>query len=110
MQVEDTHAHAPYSKFYKRQETEDAYEQLQVRPDKLPSTSRQTVMDRALLAWSQVDHTSCSHGFVVNGIANALDGSEDAELSEDIVGFWLGLKMSEVREGVRAEVEEAVRG
>ena len=109
VQVEDTHAHAPYSKCYKRQETMDAYEQLQVRPDKLPSTSRQTVMDRALLAWSQVDHTSCSHGFVANGIANALDGSEDADLSEDIVDFWHGLKMSEVREGVRAEVEEAVR-
>ena len=110
VQVEDTHAHAPYSKYYKRQETEDAYEQLQVRPDKLPSTSRQTVMDRALLAWSQVDHTSCSHGFVANGIANALDGSEDAELSEDIAGFWQELKMSEVREGLRAEVEGAVRG
>jgi hypothetical protein len=110
VQVEDTHAHAPYSKSYKRQETVDAYEQLQVRPDKLPSTSRQTVMDRALLAWSQVDHTSCSHGFVANGIANALDGSEDVELSEDIVGFWHELKMSEVREGVRAEVEKAVWG
>ena len=109
VQVEDTHAHAPYSKYYKRRETEDAYEQLQIRPDKLPSTSRQTVMDRALLAWSQVDHTSRSRRFVVNGIAYALDGSEDAELSEDVVGFWDELKMSEVREGVRVEVEEAVR-
>ena len=36
VQVEDTHAHAPYSKYYKRQETEDAYEQLQVRPTSCP--------------------------------------------------------------------------
>jgi len=110
VQVEDTHAHAPYSKCYKRQETEDAYEQLQVRPDKLPSTSRQTVMNRALSAWSQVDHTSCSHGFVANGITNALDGSEDVELSEDVLSFWHELKMSEVREAMRAEVAEAVHG
>ena len=108
VQVEDTHAHGPYSKEYKRQETEDAYDQLKVRPDRLPSTSRQTVMDRALLAWSHVDHESCSKGFVGNGIANALDGSEDGELTEDVTGFWQEMRMSEVREAVRVEVVEVV--
>ena len=60
VQVEDTRAHAAYSAVYKREETEDAYEQLKLRPYKLPSTSRQTVMDRAARAWSQVDHVAAS--------------------------------------------------
>ena len=79
-----------------------------MRPDKLPSTSRQTVMDRAAAAWGQVDHESCSRVVVSNGITNSLDGSEDAELTDGVVGFWHDLRMSEVRETVRAEVEQAV--
>ena len=58
VQVEDTHAHASYTAKYKRAETQAAWEQLMIRPDKLPSTSRQTVMDRAVLAWGQVDHVA----------------------------------------------------
>ena len=108
VQVEDTHAHASYSAKYKQEETQAAWEQLLIRPDKLPSTSRQTVMDRAMSAWSHVDHVMASRGFVCNGIANALDGSEDDQLSEDVAPFWHELRMSEVREDVRREVEAAV--
>ena len=62
VQVEDTHAHASYSAKYKREETQAAWEQLMIRPDRLPSTSRQTVMDRAMSAWSHVDHAMASMG------------------------------------------------
>ena len=75
VQVEDTHAHAPMTAHYKRREMEESFDQLMVRPDRLPSTSRQTVMERALDAWRDTNHEAASQGFVANGIANALDGS-----------------------------------
>ena len=108
VQVEDTHAHGPYTAKYKQCETDDAWQQLLVRPDKLPSTSRQTVLDRANQAWSFVNHTKCSLGFVENGITNALDGHEDALLTADVVDFWHELDMPAVRERIKKEVDDAV--
>ena len=86
VQVEDTHAHGPMTKAYKKIETLEAHAQLELRPDKLPSTSRQTVMDRALGSWLIVNHESCSHGFDSNGIANKLGGSEDPLLTLEVRG------------------------
>ena len=40
VQVEDTHAHGPMTKIYKKQESLEAYEQLSLRPDRLPSTTQ----------------------------------------------------------------------
>ena len=108
VQVEDTHAHGPYTAEYKRCETEDAYQQLLVRPDRLPSTSRQTVLDRAVQAWDNVNHESCSYGFVQNGIANALNGDEDGDLSPDVADFWAELQMSAKRTAIREEVRAAL--
>ena len=103
VQVEDTHAHGPMTKIYKKQESLEAYEQLTLRPDKLPSTSRQTVLDRALCSWQAVDHAACSRGFVSNGIANKLDGSEDDTLTLEVAEYWAELKMGGVH-GLRAKV------
>ena len=88
VQVEDTHAHAAMTAHYKRREMEESFDQLMLRPDRLPSTSRQTVMERALDAWRDVRHEAASQGFVANGIANALDGSQDGELTADVMDFW----------------------
>ena len=108
VQVEDTHCHGPMTTIYKTRESREAYEQLLVRPDQLPSTSRQTVMDRALDAWMQVNHFSASKGFVSNGITNALDGSEDDILSSDVADFWTALDMPAVRLRAKDEVAEAI--
>jgi hypothetical protein len=91
------------TKIYKKQESLEAYEQLTLRPDKLPSTSRQTVLDRALCSWQAVDHAACSRGFVSNGIANKLDGSEDDTLTLEVAEYWAELKMGGVH-GLRAKV------
>ncbi|MCP4242166.1 MAG: hypothetical protein GY772_16545 [bacterium] len=109
VQVEDTHAHGPYSRHYKQRETEDAMDQLRLHPDRLPSTSRQTVMDRALESWRNVDHKASSQGFVADGLCGALDGSEDHLLSADVAPFWHGLGMPARRDKIRAEIEAAVR-
>ncbi len=106
--VNDTHAHGPMTAVYKKRETLEAFEQLQLRPDRLPSTSRQTVMDRALDSWQAISHGSCSRGFVSNGIANKLDGSEDALLSLEVQEFWQELDMPRWREVIRDEVRAAI--
>ena len=108
VQVEDTHAHGPMTKIYKKQESLEAHEQLTLRPDKLPSTSRQTVLNRALDSWRAVNHEACSRGFVSNGIANALDGTEDGTLTLDVQGYWAELQMPQLRTKVMAEVAKMV--
>ena len=108
VQVEDTHAHGPMTKIYKKQESLEAYEQLTLRPDKLPSTSRQTVLNRALNSWRAVDHAACSRGFVSNGIANKLDGTDDDTLTLEVVEYWAELKMHGLRAKVMEEVAKLV--
>ena len=105
VQVPDTHAHGPYTNLFKKREMQEAWEQLEVRPNKIPSTSRQTVMNRALDSWMDVNHEKCSAGFVANGIANALDGSDDHKLTPEVVPFWHELDMP----GLRAKLREEVR-
>ena len=108
VQVEDTHAHAPMTAHYKRREMEESFDQLMLRPDRLPSTSRQTVMERALDSWLDTNHEAASQGFVANGIANALDGSEDGKLSADVADFWSEIGMPRIRSQIEAEVVEAI--
>ena len=108
VQVEDTHAHGPMTKIYKKQESLEAYEQLTLRPDKLPSTTRQTVLDRALGSWRAVNHAACSRGFVSNGIANKLDGSEDETLTLEVTEYWAEWKMHRLRAKVMDEVAKVV--
>ena len=88
VQVEDTHAHGPMTKTYNRLEMRDSAEQLALRPDKLPCYSRATVQRRAVEAWHSVGHKKCTRGFVSNGIANSLDGSEDELLTKEVADFW----------------------
>ena len=108
VQVEDTHAHAAYTAHYKRREMDESFDQLMLRPDRLPSTSRQTVMERALDAWQDTNHEAASQGFVGNGIANALDGSEDGKLTADVTDFWFEIGMPRIRSQIEAEVVEAI--
>jgi hypothetical protein len=96
------------TKIYKKQESLEAYEQLTLRPDKLPSTTRQTVLDRALGSWRAVNHAACSRGFVSNGIANKLDGSEDETLTLEVTEYWAELKMHRLRAKVMDEVAKLV--
>jgi len=93
---------------YKKKESLEAFEALVVRPDRLPSTSRQTVLDRALDSWQAVNHWSCSQGFVSNGIANRLDGSQDGMLTMDVREYWHDLDMPRLRAKIMEEVAAAV--
>ena len=65
-------------------------------------------MERALDAWHDTNHEAASQGFVANGIANALGGSEDAKLTADVINLWYEIAMPRVRAEIEAEVVEAI--
>ena len=108
VQGSDTHLHGPYSGHYKRMETKDAQAQLRLRPHQLPSTSRQTVLDRACASYELCDHQRASNSFVENGIANALDGSEDHRLTAEAAPFWIDGEMPRRRLEIRVKVKAKV--
>jgi len=108
IQTNDTHAHKPYNGHYRSLEMTEATEEGLVRPNRLPGKSKNTVMNRSATAWSLVDHSKCAHGFKHNGVTNALDGSEDCDISSDNFAFWEELEMPKLREIAIAEVDEAV--
>ena len=108
VQVNDTHAHAPFSKIYKALETRANQEELALGKP-MQDMSRRTMLERACNAWSQVNQQTCTHGFVSNGIANALDGHEDDLISDDCKPFWEANSMPEVRERIRVFIKGKVR-
>ena len=103
VQVNDTRLHAPYSAYYIRAETLEAQEQLRASK-RLPSVTRQTVLNRAAQCWSHVDHAKVSQGFLAAGISIALDGSEDHLLGQEVVELWNTLDMPSVRARIGVEV------
>ena len=107
IQVNDTHAHGPYSAKYKKLESLDA--EVQIRAGRaMPSYSNSTVYTRAHSSWKQLDHERISHGFVEVGIAGKLDGTDDGKISSDLAPFWYQLKMGEKREAIRIRIKDLV--
>ena len=103
VQTPDTHRHGPYTREYRELEATEAQEQLSLRPHQLPSSSRQTVMARAMTAWKAIDHDSGEQEWIENACLNALDGSEDGEIRSDLQSVWRELHMAECRENIKKE-------
>ena len=108
VQVGDTHRHGPYTAAYREIETEENNRQLYLRPWKMPECSRQTVLDRAVNAWSTCSHMQCSREWKQDGILNALDGSEDLMLTEDLRPLWRELQMNELRDQIKQDIDSEV--
>ena len=108
VQVGDTHRHGPYTKAYREREVDDAMRQQSVRPGRLPATSRQSVLDRAVAAWRDLDHSRGRREWVEDGLMGALDGSEDGLLRRDLQAVWVRLGMPAWRERIIQEIEAAV--
>jgi len=105
VQVPDTHAHMPLNKYYKNLEMKDAELQLR-RGAVMPSVSAQTVLERAASAYDHLDLDKISFGFVTNGIANDLFGSQDEYISKECKPFWDANDMPARREEARKWVED----
>ena len=108
VQVGDTHRHGPYTAAYREIETHENNQQLRLRPWKLPDCSRQMVLDRAVNAWSDVPHLQCEREWKQDGVLNALDGSEDGMLTEDLFALWSELQMSKWREQIKHDIDVEV--
>ena len=108
VQVNDVGAHAPYSGYYKQDEVLDNTAQLRAGA-KMPSVSKQTVLNRAAKAWQKVDHERVSKHFVGVGFANNLDGSEDKVLNSNVRQIWYDLEMPVWREQIRGQIHGEVQ-
>ena len=104
----DTHAHAPLERELRAAEIHDNMIQLR-RSRKMPSTSRQTIMERAHHSWGLVPHEAIARkAFKENALSDDLSGSEDHMISRRNKVFWDELDMPKVRDQVLQEVDEAV--
>ena len=94
VQINDTHLHQRLKAAYRNRETALMMEQLEMRPDRVPSPSRDEVMDMLSTSLESLDF-DVTKALKENFIANALDGSEDimvrdkifSLVGEDIIRF-----------------------
>ena len=103
----DSTLHGPYDKLYKCRESHDAFQQLS-EGMALPCCKPQTVVDRSLAAWHDVDHEKVSRGFVRDGVANDLHGREDHLLSHEIAPVWAAMQLKSKREDIGRQIEKEV--
>ena len=88
IQINDTHFHGRLKSSYRDLETELMIEQLRSNPEKIPSPSRDQMMEMLYQSWSSLN-VDRSAAFKSLWITNAFDGSEDYLVSRklwDLVG------------------------
>ena len=66
------------------------------------------MMDRSVNAWSSVPHVDCEREWKEVGCLNALDGSEDHLLTEDLKALWCELQISSYRDQIREDIATEV--
>ena len=103
VQVNDTHLHAPFAHKYREMETEALVLAQEDCPGDI-SRRREDVVTDAALTWRALDHTKVAEGHLRNGLTNALDGSQDEELSDVVKGWWAELGLYEARDASRQEI------
>jgi hypothetical protein len=108
LQTPDIRAHGPMERIYQQMEMADAQIQLR-RGETMPSTSRNTVMARAISCYEQLDHDRVSLGFLDAGIANDLHGTQDDKISSEVRPFWdandMHSRRLQIRDWVKARVD-----
>ena len=96
VQINDTHLHHRLKSVYRKKETELMMEQLEARPDRVPSPSRDDVMAMLQDSLSALNFDVLG-ALKENFIANALDGSEDL-LVRDKIFSMIGADITEFRQ------------
>ena len=108
IQNNDVTCHGPLAGAYKRRENSESLAALR-EGYPVPPTDKQVVYDRTIGAWGDLNHERISFGFVQIGVTNDLFGTQDKDLSKDVLPIWLDQKMSEKREEIRQEMEADVK-
>ena len=109
-QVNDTDLHQFLKKEYVDMETRELMEQCRMRGDICPCVRREDCVAWFSLLWFQEHyHTHAAGGFWRTGLANALDGSQDALICREAGMMWSELGMPAKRANATADVEEEFR-
>ena len=106
-QVNDTDLHGAFERLYCAIE-QDAFAQKQLIDPRDISRTAQEVVDDVCATWMGLDHTQASRGHWSVGMAVALDGSEDGEISREAKSCWDALDMFAVRAAVLDEVRQKI--
>ena len=107
-QVNDTDLHHPLRTEYTELETEDALRQAMMGIA-CPITKKEDCMAWMCLVWCQAKlHKQATAGFKRVGVTNALDGSEDQEISREARTFWDDGNMKAERASAVADVDDEV--
>ena len=72
VQVPDTHNHDEQARLYKLAEQRDMARQRELRPSKVPSSTKQDVVTRGHDVWRQLDHSRSVSGHKADGITSRL--------------------------------------
>ena len=83
IQINDTHCHAHLKAYYREEEMKLVLEQLQGNPNKIPSPSRNEIMAMLIRSWKKLD-INVGKAFKSLFVTNALDGSEDYLVSDQL--------------------------
>ena len=103
VQVNDTHLHAPFAHLYREMEMEALVLAQTQCPGDI-SRRREDVVTDAALTWRNLDHARVADGHLRNGLTNALDGTQDHELSDVVQGWWRELDLYAARDASREEI------
>ena len=107
-QVNDTHLHDLLEREYIELEAESFAHQQALDPSDI-SRSRTDVAFDVVSTWNAVNHERACKGHWSNGLANALDGTEDLAMRAEVRELWDACDMdrwrSEAREEIKAKVE-----
>ncbi|MCP4007872.1 MAG: hypothetical protein GY725_27125 [bacterium] len=111
-QPNDTDLHQPLRRGYVGFESADALLQQRLHPLRCPFARNEDCLAWMALCWNARHlHESAATGFWKNGLANALDGSQDHLAVREAKGFWDSLGMSSVRDRLVVDIEtEAAAG
>ena len=109
-QTNDTDLHAHIKRMYLDLEMADAVEQMKLKPWGVPCPRREDIVGWVSCIWSSQElHLRATRGFLKVGLANALDGSEDAEICREAGQFWrqegMRQRRAEVVHDVNVEVD-----
>ncbi len=108
-QPNDTDLHQEMKRLYIELESADAVEQQRLRPSGVPVPRKQDCISWLASIWGMPElHEAAARGFKKVGLANALDGSEDALICREALQFWEELGMAAIRQEVMHDVDVEV--
>ncbi len=107
-QVNDTDLHGAFEATYIDFEQKSFYERHLYDPGNIGRTSEEVLQD-LVATWRCLDHRRAQRGHYRTGLANRLDGSDDALLTREALDMWREAEMHVWRPRAINEVDDALQ-